>query len=102
MESNLTINLIPFGLSFDKVKIYYSNALQKDYKNYEDYKYNTITKRRLNYDSFKDSNDRICWDLNSFKFSESIEIEKENFNMLKSILKKILSQLFFRKKAHSL
>ncbi len=90
MNSNLTINLIPFELSFEKIMIYYSKDNQEDY--------DSIPKKLLNPDKFKDFNERVYWALEKFKGSEPIEIDKENFKVVKYILKKSFYNYFLEQK----
>ncbi len=90
MNLNLTINLIPFELSFEKVKIYYSEDTQEGH--------NTIPKKLLDPDKFKDSNKKVCWDLEEFDGSIPIEIDKENFKVVKNILKKSFRDYFLEKR----
>ena len=87
---NLTINLVPFEFSFEKITIYYSEGSQEGY--------DTIPKKLLNLDGPDKPTERVYWDLKRFKDSRTAEINKENFQIIKNILKKSFREYFLEKK----
>lgn len=87
MKQNLIINLIPFELSFEKIKIYYSEDLIKGY--------DTILKKYI--DLNNDTDKEVCWSLNEFENSIPIEIEKnnrDNYQILGRLIKKSFNRYF--------
>ena len=89
-EQDLYINLIPFELSFEKIKIYYSEELKEGY--------DTIPKKLLDLPS--ESDEKVSWRLEEFNSSKKIknvEIEKNNrkhFGALDNVIKKAFCSYF--------
>ena len=88
MKQSLHINLIPFELSFEKIKVYYSEELKNGY--------DLMPKGLINPSA--EPNEKICWSLNKFNNnSKEIEIEKnsrEHFRALNNIFKKAFHNYF--------
>ena len=89
MKQNLIINIIPFELSFEKIKIYYSEKVKTGY--------DLIPQKLL--DPSTESNEKVCWSLKKFNGSKEIEIDKNNwksFKVISDIVRKTFRDCFFK------
>ena len=100
MKQNLIVNLIPFELSFDKIKVYYAENEPDDSK----IRCNTIPYKFLKPSDEYKSNKLIYWNVSKFSDSKLIEIHKNDKNTVKlfnrasqELIKKALKKYFQNK-----